>query len=79
MPPIMTQVLSEAEFIQCNITYDECTDYPYIFNALAFNKVTMDWMVVGRLGLSKQAANAQALAFKKIFQLKSRKFSHKLL
>lgn len=39
MSPVMTQVLSEAEFIQCDITYGESTDYPYIFNAVAFNKV----------------------------------------
>jgi len=35
------------------------------FNAVAFNKVTMDWMVVGRLRLNKQTADAYALAFKK--------------
>ena len=32
MSPIMTKVASEADFIQCDITYDSCKDYPYIFN-----------------------------------------------
>ena len=67
MPPIMSDVLCAANFMQFDITYDECTDYPYIFNAIAFNKITMDWMAVGRLRLNKQPADAYAIAFKKIF------------
>ena len=35
MSPIMTKVASEADFIQCDITYDSCKDYPYIFNVVA--------------------------------------------
>ena len=26
---IMAKVASEADFIQCDITYDSCKDYPY--------------------------------------------------
>ena len=68
MSPIMAKVASEADFIQCDITYDDCRDYPYIFNAVAFNKVSMEWMVVARLRLDAQTASAYALAFKKMFE-----------
>ena len=68
MSPIMAKVASEADFIQCDITYDDCRDYPYIFNAVAFNKVSMEWMVVARLRLDAQTASAYALAFKKVFE-----------
>ena len=38
-----------------------------ISNAVAFNTITMEWMVIGRLRLNKQDANAYSLAFKNIF------------
>ena len=68
MSPLMVKIASEAEFIQCDITYDELQDYPYIFNAVAFNSVSMEWMVIARIRLNKQTANAYALAFKKVFE-----------
>ena len=27
MSPTMAKVASEADFVQCDITYDDCTDY----------------------------------------------------
>ena len=68
MSSTMAKVASEADFIQCDITYDDCRDYPYIFNAVAFNKVSMEWMVVARLRLDAQSASAYALTFKKVFE-----------
>ena len=67
MSPVMAKVASEADFIQCDITYDDCKDYPYIFNAVAFNKVTMEWMVVARIRLNKQDTFGYGIAFKKLF------------
>ena len=64
MSPIMAKVAREADFIQCSVTYDDCRDYPYIFNAVAFNKVSMEWMVVACLRLDAQTASAYALASK---------------
>ena len=61
----MAKVASEADFVQCDITYDDCRDYPYIFNTVAFNKVSMEWMVVARLRLDAQSASTYALAFKR--------------
>lgn len=42
MSPLMAKVASEAELIQCDITYDDLRDYPYLFNAVAFNSVSME-------------------------------------
>lgn len=67
MSPLMADVASRADFIQCDITYDNCKDYPYIFNAVAFDTVSMEWIVVARLRLSTQGSTGYALSFKKIF------------
>ena len=45
--------------------YDECKQYPYIFNAVAFNSTVMEWIVVARVWLDKQTAEAYALAFER--------------
>ena len=50
----MSKIAAGSEFIQGDITYDECNDHPYIFNAVAFNTQMMEWMAVGRVRLSKQ-------------------------
>ena len=38
MSPTMVKVASEADFMQCDITYDDCKYYPYIFNACGFQQ-----------------------------------------
>lgn len=43
-------------------------DYPYIFNAVAFNFTSMEWMVIGQVRLDKQNKEAYSLAFKKILE-----------
>ena len=63
----MAKVASEAEFIQNDITYDDIQEYPYIFNVVAFNSMSMDLMVIARVRLNRQTAEANALAFKKVF------------
>ena len=68
MSPTMTKVACDADFIQADITYDDCREYLYLFNAVAFNKVTMDWMVIGRIRLNSQSASAYGLAFRKLFE-----------
>ena len=67
MNPLMVQLLSEAEFLQTDITYNVTTDYPYLFNAVVFNYDTLEWAIVGRVHLSHQTAAAYALAFSKLF------------
>ena len=63
--PLMATVAANSEFIQTDITYDNSKDYPYIFNAVAFNCTSMEWMVIGRLRLDKQSKEAYSLAFKR--------------
>ena len=63
----MVKIGSEAEFIQCDITYDDLKEYPYLFNAVAFNFVTMEWMVIARVRLNKQTSEAYGIAFSKMF------------
>ena len=67
MNPLMSEILSKAEFIEADITYNETKEYPYLFNAAAFNETTMDWIVVSRVRLTKQDHSAYCLAFSKTF------------
>ena len=53
MSLLMTKVATESDFVQCDITCDECQQYPYVFNAVAFNSTVMEWMVVARVQLDK--------------------------
>ena len=64
MSPLMAKNASEADFIQCDITYDNCRA-SYIFNAVAFDKISMDW-IVARLRLDSQTSAGWALSFKKL-------------
>ena len=68
MTPFMADVAARADFIQTDITYDHMQGYKYLFHAVAFNDVTMEWMVVARVWLDKQCSNAYALGFKKLFE-----------
>lgn len=67
MNPLMSEILSKAESIEADITYNETKEYPYLFNAAAFNETTMDWVVVSRVRLTKQDHIAYCLAFSKTF------------
>lgn len=68
MSPLMATVAANSQFIQIDITYDNSKDYPYIFNAVAFNFTSMEWMVIGRVRLEKENKEAYSLAFKKILE-----------
>ena len=46
MSPLMSSILAESDFIEADITYNETREYPYLFNVLSFNYVTLDWAVV---------------------------------
>ena len=69
MTPLMTKIASQAMFIQCDITCDQTQEFPYLINAVhvAFNTILMEWMVIARIRLNKQSADAYALAIKKVF------------
>ena len=44
--------------------YNETKDYPYLFNVTAFDFLTMRWMVVCHIGITKQTKEAYAHCFK---------------
>ena len=56
MSPLMVKIAGRAEFMQCDITYDETREYPYLFNAVAFNDTLMECVIIGRVRLSKQSS-----------------------
>ncbi len=63
----MSSLLAESEFVEADITYNETREYPYLFNMVAFSYVTMDWVVVSRVRMTKQDASAYGLAYSKTF------------
>ena len=68
MSPLMSQVLMSAPFIQADITYDETNQFRYTFNVTAFDDVLLQWVVVCRIRVTSQSAQAYALCFKKMFE-----------
>ena len=67
MNPFMSSLLAKSEFVEANITYNETREYPYLFNMVAFNYVTMDWVVVSHVRTNKQDAIAYDMAHSKTF------------
>lgn len=47
--PLMAKILTDAPFIEADVTFDEAREYPYMFNVTAFDTVTMKWTVVCRI------------------------------
>jgi len=68
--PLMSKTLVHAEFVEADITFYETKEYPYVFNMVAFNQVTMEWMVVSRVRMTREDHNAYALGFCKSFKKK---------
>jgi hypothetical protein len=71
MNPFQCKVLSTAEFIECDLTYNEPTEYPYLFNAVAFNDDKMEcyWVIVAHVRLHEEGAKQYGLAYKKMFDI----------
>ena len=67
MNPMMSQLLANSEFIEADITFNETKEYPYLFNIVAFDEVTMQWTIVSRVRMDKQGQRAHHLAFSKTF------------
>ena len=55
-PYYISKIASEDDFLQCDITYDDCKEYPYLFIAVAFDHTTMEWVVVARIRLDCKAS-----------------------
>ena len=65
MTPLMAEIAATADFILTDITYDHMQCYKYLFHAIAFNHVTMEWIIIARIWMDKQSSNAYALGFSK--------------
>ena len=55
--------------VQADVTYDKNTEYHYLLNMVAFNLNTMEWMVVARVRLTSETAEAYKIAFQKVFSI----------
>ena len=53
----MSKLLSEAEFLETDTTYNENSELIYLFNATVFDYNTMKWTVVIRMRGNKEDAN----------------------
>jgi len=47
MNPLMSEVFSISDCIEVDVTYKSCYEIPYLFNAVAFNYLTMRCRYVG--------------------------------
>ena len=68
MSPLMSKLLSEAEFLETDTMYNENSELIYLFNAAVFDYNTMKWAVVARMRGNKEDANFYKRAFELMFQ-----------
>ena len=68
MSPLMSKLLSEADFLETDTTYNENSELSYLFNATVFDCNTMKWAVVARMRGNKEDANFYKKAFELMFQ-----------
>ena len=67
MSPLMSKLLSEAEFLETDTTYNENSELIYLFNATVFDYNTMKWAVVARMRGNKEDTNFYKKAFELVF------------
>ena len=65
MTPLMSTVLSDADFVETDTTYNELI---YLFNATVFDFNMMKWAVVARMRANKEDAEFYKTAFQLMFQ-----------
>ncbi|XP_078371074.1 uncharacterized protein LOC144654724 [Oculina patagonica] len=64
----MAKILSSADFIVVDVTFPSVADFPYLLNVVAFNHLTMEYMICGRANLDRLTAEAYQVAFSGIFK-----------
>jgi len=67
MSPFMSKVMATANFVQVDVTYGENSVLPYLFNATAFDEVSMKWVVIARMRCNKENTSMYETAFKQMF------------
>ena len=65
MTPLMSKLLSDADFVETDTTYNENTE---LINATVFDYNTMKWAVVARIRSNKEDAEFYKNAFTLMFQ-----------
>jgi len=72
----MCKLLSEAEFVETDMTYiyGENTDLMCLFNATVFDVATMKWAVVARMRANRESAEFYKVAFSTMFCMCSDKY-----
>ena len=56
MSPLMSKLLSKAEFAEADITFNETFEYKYLFHSAVFDDTTMEWAIVSRVSMDKEGA-----------------------
>ena len=69
MSLLMCKLLSEAEFLETDTTYNENTELIYLFNATIFDLATMKWVVVARMRSNEESAQFYKVAFTTMFRM----------
>ena len=65
--PLMAKILSSADFLVVDVTFPSVSDLPYLFNIVAFNYLTMEYVICGRANMDRLTAQAYQVAFSSIF------------
>ena len=45
----MSKIMAGADFVQADVMYGENSVLPYHFDATAFDKTTMKWMIIAQM------------------------------
>ena len=67
MSPLMSSILAKAEYIEVDMSYNENSDLPYLWNVTAFDYNVMRWVAVARVRSNKEDSDFYSAAFKAVF------------
>ena len=65
----MAEVLSQAIFVEADVTYPGNLSFPYLLNIVTYNEETMVFQTVARVLLNKLTTAAYRRAFEEVFQI----------
>lgn len=68
MNPLQSSILSQTDFIEMDVTFENSQDYQYLLNVTCFSYVTMKWTVVSRVRMNKMTDQAYGAALKAIIE-----------
>eukprot|EP00112_Aurelia_sp_Birch-Aquarium-sp1_P014358 Seg3094.1 transcript_id=Seg3094.1/GoldUCD/mRNA.D3Y31 product="ATP-dependent DNA helicase RecQ" protein_id=Seg3094.1/GoldUCD/D3Y31 len=69
---LMAKVITSADFIVANVTFPNVKEFPYLLNVVAFNYLTMEYMVCARVNMDRVSAKVYQMAFMEIFSCLNR-------